>query len=350
MGKFSFSDALAIVGVVLAIILVVLDKAGKLKGPMLFVLLGVAAAIMLPLALGNSWVVDATPGMLKFSRGMLMVSLVVLFYSLFAIWISSSRPSTKDISEDQPKKEQSSRASSDKETILPGTTQQSQTAPIDQEKLAEQIAEKIARLEKQPSPVLKAQLEQFTEIANFITRKDEIELRQTFDLQRILQFSILNAKSEFAPSLMTESQYQDLANFRLGGHTLLGKKYVNQTLSPNYVDTITPQPGKIGIIMLSKEYVDSRKKLTILILSSELPSDVVLALKFFDKAIDDNTNLMLDSLNESLAANPNNIIYNDVCPSDFCGSAANSFWMKSILLRPKADQIVEAIRHSLQIK
>ena len=35
--RISFSDTIGILGIVLAIVLVVLDKAGKLKGPMLLV-------------------------------------------------------------------------------------------------------------------------------------------------------------------------------------------------------------------------------------------------------------------------------------------------------------------------
>lgn len=87
--------SLAIVGVVAAIVLVVLDKAGKLKGPALLGLLGVAALMTLPLALGNSWIKDTTWGTLKFSKIALMVSLVALCYSAFALWVSQPTPSAR---------------------------------------------------------------------------------------------------------------------------------------------------------------------------------------------------------------------------------------------------------------
>jgi hypothetical protein len=75
--ELTFDRVLAILGIVLAIILVVLDKAGKLKGPALLVLLGIAAMMTLPLAFGNSWVRDTPWGMLRFSKSALMVSVVV---------------------------------------------------------------------------------------------------------------------------------------------------------------------------------------------------------------------------------------------------------------------------------
>jgi hypothetical protein len=52
--ELTFDRILGILGIVSAIVLVVLDKAGKLKGPVLFGLLGVAALMTLPIALGNT--------------------------------------------------------------------------------------------------------------------------------------------------------------------------------------------------------------------------------------------------------------------------------------------------------
>src|SRR5947209_5353054 len=87
----TFDRFLAVAGIVVGIIVVVLDKAEKLKGPTLLVLLGVAALMTLPFALGNSWVKDpGTGGMLRFSKSVLMLSLVAVCYSIFACWISSS--------------------------------------------------------------------------------------------------------------------------------------------------------------------------------------------------------------------------------------------------------------------
>src|SRR6266404_837985 len=90
MFKLALSDVLAFCGVILTIILVVLDKAGKLKGRMLLILLAIAALLTLPLVLGLSWVADAQPGLLRFSRGMFMFFLVGLTYSAIAVWVSAA--------------------------------------------------------------------------------------------------------------------------------------------------------------------------------------------------------------------------------------------------------------------
>jgi len=89
MLKISFSDGLAVAGIVSGIILVALDKAGKLKGPLPVVLLAVAALMTLPLAIGNPWVAEAASGALRLSRGMLLVFAVGLIYSALLMWIST---------------------------------------------------------------------------------------------------------------------------------------------------------------------------------------------------------------------------------------------------------------------
>lgn len=86
--ELSLDRVIGILGIVLAIVLIVLDKAEKLKGPILFWLLGLAAVMTLPLALGNSWLSDTPWGILKFSKGMFLVSVVMMAYSILAIWIS----------------------------------------------------------------------------------------------------------------------------------------------------------------------------------------------------------------------------------------------------------------------
>ena len=84
-------DVIGIVGIILTIVFIVLDKAGKLKGGLLIGLLCLAGVMTLFLAIGNSFVLDA-PIQWKLWRGLLMFSLVAFIYSGLAIWISSEEP------------------------------------------------------------------------------------------------------------------------------------------------------------------------------------------------------------------------------------------------------------------
>jgi hypothetical protein len=85
--RISFSDGIGIAGIILATVLLVLDKAGKLRGGMLIGLLCVAGVMTLFVAVRNSFVLDAPPKW-KIWRGLFMVGLVAFCYSGLAIWIS----------------------------------------------------------------------------------------------------------------------------------------------------------------------------------------------------------------------------------------------------------------------
>jgi len=87
MLRVSASNVVGIAGIVLSILVFVLDKAGKLKGGLLHVLLSVAATMTLFIALGNSWVTDS-PEKWKWWRVALMICVVGFSYSGIAIWIS----------------------------------------------------------------------------------------------------------------------------------------------------------------------------------------------------------------------------------------------------------------------
>jgi hypothetical protein len=106
LDRISFSDAIGIAGIVFAIVLLVLDKAGKLKGGWLLGLLLIAGAMTLFVAIGNSWVLDA-PAKWRVWRGLCMCSLVAFAYSGVAIWISvtpqNEAPSTETLETPSPK-------------------------------------------------------------------------------------------------------------------------------------------------------------------------------------------------------------------------------------------------------
>jgi hypothetical protein len=82
------SDGLGILGLVVTVLLVILDKTDKVKGPVVFGLLTLAAILTVPLALSIAGVGDMPSGMAKLARGALVISLVGVVYSGLAIWIA----------------------------------------------------------------------------------------------------------------------------------------------------------------------------------------------------------------------------------------------------------------------
>src|SRR5260370_26857287 len=96
--KLSLTEGVVLfsVGTALTIVFLVLDKAGKLRGPMLLILLAVAAVLMLPLLLNLEWVANAQ-GQAKFSRTLLAICVLGAVYSLVAVWVSTGEEKPKQL-------------------------------------------------------------------------------------------------------------------------------------------------------------------------------------------------------------------------------------------------------------
>lgn len=87
MPKLTFEVGLAIFGTVLTVLLLVLDKADKLKGPILYLLLVLAALMTLPLALGTPAVTSVSNEWRVWARSFAVV-IVILVYWAIGIWIA----------------------------------------------------------------------------------------------------------------------------------------------------------------------------------------------------------------------------------------------------------------------
>jgi hypothetical protein len=97
MEKISFSDGLAISGLILAIVLVVLDKGGKLKGPVLLGLLAVAACMAIPMLFSIPWVGNASPALVLFLRRALMIFLLGSVWAGISDWITTSDSAENEV-------------------------------------------------------------------------------------------------------------------------------------------------------------------------------------------------------------------------------------------------------------
>lgn len=91
MPEISFSDGIGIAGIILAVVFLVLDKAGKLRGPWLYVLLFIAALMTAFIAIDNHWVVGF-PHQKKIAITVALLCAVVTLYGGLAKWISSGMP------------------------------------------------------------------------------------------------------------------------------------------------------------------------------------------------------------------------------------------------------------------
>lgn len=293
--ELNLDRVLAISGIILAILLVVLDKAGKMRGPWLLAWLGVCACLSLPLIFSIPWVADAPSGIPIFARRCLVFFVVAGLWAALSVWITTGDP--EEVRPKQP---------------LPA--EPSQTA-------AEEIS--------------------LAEIDRFLLQKDEVSLRETFDYPSMLKYNILFAKGKLFPNTFTVQEKTEMDTFFKGGQAILDIRYAHVVNDKNRarVDWI---PGQLGLVNISSKYSESRRHLIALYSSSQIPDSVCSALRDFDNTIQLNTRLMIESLNQS-AKTPQSIIQNDVYGSQWYGTASGLYWVKFSPLEPKAQEVRTAI-------
>jgi len=188
---------------------------------------------------------------------------------------------------------------------------------------------------------------QLEEINEFICQKSELELREEFDFPQMLKYNIKFAKRNLAPQLVSSDDSAAIDQFFLNGQARLDLRYAKIKNVNNRADVEWIR-GKVGVVNTSKKYVERRKALSRLASSATLPPDVTAALRMLDDSVEKDSALMIDSLNGSLAADPRNILEDDVYGTERYGSASGAYWKKFIPLRPAADVIANTVGKALR--
>jgi hypothetical protein len=196
-------------------------------------------------------------------------------------------------------------------------------------------------------PLVAARLEELQTIDDFIVKKTEIQLRETFDFPDMLKFNIRLARTFHWPDTVPTREMKEMAEFSDGGNTVMHKRFLDTHRVGDSL-YMKGKPGKLYLANTSKNCAEARAVLMSLLSSSKLPLSVVAALKVFDKTVQDNIDMFVISLNDSFEHNQRNIRENDDIESDRHGAAWNYYWGRFIHLRPKADAVSLAIRSFLE--
>ena len=206
----------------------------------------------------------------------------------------------------------------------------------------------ITHAPQEYSPLYEAQLEELREIDNFIGKKDETELRTTFDFPDMLKFNIRFAKAKLISGSVSNAQLAEMDAFFAGGRANINTKYAKLT-PQEHTAFYEPIPGKFGLLNISHTHVKNFTRLTELEASSMLPTDVKTVLHTFTEAIIKNVDLMFEVINERFSANQNNLLQTDEYGSPRYGAVTTEYARKFNSLRPKAEMVSLAIRKHLGV-
>jgi len=174
-------------------------------------------------------------------------------------------------------------------------------------------------------------LNELNEINDFIGKKDEEDLRTTFDFPDMLRYNIALQKQSLKPDSVSTEEAAEINAFFLNGNAVAGADYLKMK---NYRGEIDYPHNKVWFVNTSEKYQKSLKVLDSFISSAAVPPEVSRDLQEFDRIVRGNTAWMMNSLNQSLNASPKSIIENDIPSSKWFTTATNRYWSKFVPLRP----------------
>jgi hypothetical protein len=191
-----------------------------------------------------------------------------------------------------------------------------------------------------------AQLQQVLSLQNFIGGKDEIDLRNLFDLIEVVNLNLLHNK--FLILKKTDELSAIDARFAGGEDAMFPEAYI-VTQDPKTLKTTgILKPGWIGVLKKTKKYDDNKRELEQYTSSMQMPSEILDKVRIFHFSILASIKTIFDVLNQWYKEDSNYVAQFDNVNSRYGSVIQNNIW-KQINLKPLADDIVAATRKYLNV-
>ena len=199
-----------------------------------------------------------------------------------------------------------------------------------------------------PIPLLSLQLEAIKNLQDFIGGKNEYELDEIFDFNKVVQFNTRMVRQRFAPRTVSQDQAAEIAACFKDGESRVDIRYADIHENKSGAPTVKIKPGKVGFINTTRKYIDARRQLAKLAALPGMPLNVVVAVTNLDNTIEKNSDLLVDVLEEKVSENINSIIYDEDVDSPFLGTVNSSYFKKFSPLKTEADGILKQTKIYLE--
>lgn len=198
------------------------------------------------------------------------------------------------------------------------------------------------------SAVTAAQFAEMQELHDLLGEKDEMQLRETFDLPYMLlrNMDILQIKVGFIHA----GKWRDFLTQHYGegnGDAILWEKPGVVTRGPNGMH-LNPGPLDVILIVTTVKYQQSKKRLIQLSNSALIPVHIKAKLIDLDRLIDADVNIMMQVLDGKLHENENYILQYKNVKSPYYGGVVSEYARRFRPLKPLSDDIVAAIGNRWQ--
>jgi hypothetical protein len=196
--------------------------------------------------------------------------------------------------------------------------------------------------------VFQAQFEEIKRVESFFGGKDEMELRNIFDLPKILTKNIdtQNIRMDFI-KLGKEKEFL-YNNYSDNGSFLFLAKEGHFTTGPSGVH-VDAGPKDVLFLVTTEKFQMAKKQLTGFMNSALIPESIKNGVSAFDKVINDDTEIMTRILDDKMHQDENFFIHYMDIGSPFYGVIVSEYAKRIVHLKPTSDRILSAISASLNI-
>ncbi len=190
--------------------------------------------------------------------------------------------------------------------------------------------------------VLQAQFEKIKKVESFFGGKDEMGLRNIFDLPNILTKNIgtQNIRINFI-RLGKEKEFF-YNNYSDNGSFIFLAKEGHFTTGPSGVH-VEAGPKDVLFLVTTEKFQAGKKQLIEFMNSALIPQNIKVELSAFDEVLNQDTQLMIHVMDERMHQDENYFIHNMDMGTSFYGVIVTDYARRIIPLKPVADRVLSAI-------
>jgi hypothetical protein len=209
----------------------------------------------------------------------------------------------------------------------------------------EHVRPPLVKASQAPPEVLRSQMALFNYINSFVGNKNEAELQDLFDIHNILKYNIKLygngvAQNRFPPDLNAEPYFNN-------GQMRVDLTRVKPEKTPEGAPVVDMIPGRIGIINLSRKYVDSKAKLSSILSYDGLPVSIRDEVKKLDEIVERDVDLIIVTLDNEFEKDQQSFLHQEEPTSPYFDAINRTYTSKVTPLETQARVISDKIREYL---
>jgi hypothetical protein len=191
--------------------------------------------------------------------------------------------------------------------------------------------------------------EEIAQLDNIFAGRDEIKLREFYGFPEMLALNMDINKARRMHYRATGNPNMDLEPYINGRQMAYDAQYAPRNFKnkPGAL-SVTLDINVVSLLVLPQSYTDNKAALLRYENSTDLPIEVIYAVKDFDRALQANEDLMLRAMNIAMREDTRLFLeHDDINSPQYFQVVESRYWTQFEQLRPLADKIRDSVRDEL---